>query len=291
MGEVDVVIGFNHSVVQDVYRLGGGTHAEFMRLTERLPSARGGPVLDRAALALERKRFAPGRFLRLIAPSRRVKDELIRHYGIDDQRIDVVWNGIDRARFRALQDPDERSRVRASWGASEDEPLLLFVGQDPERKGFAAAREVARALGVRLVYVGPARIAAENGVLAAGVRADIEACYRAADALIAPSTYDPFGGAVLEAIACGLPAVATDRIGSTERFMGTALEELFVQDPGDHSALLAATRRALDRGERERFRAAAASRLDGADASAWGDQMEAILRRAARERASGEARQ
>jgi UDP-glucose:(heptosyl)LPS alpha-1,3-glucosyltransferase len=248
-------------------------------------------VLDRAALALERKRLSEGRFLRLVAPSRRVKDELIRHYQVDPERVDVVWNGIDRERFRPLDDPSERSRIRASWGASETERLLLFVGQDPERKGFAAALAVARELGVRLVYVGAAEVEAHGeGVVAAGVRADIESCYRAADALIAPSYYDPFGGAVLEAIACGLPAVATDRIGSTERFVGTALEELFIKDPDDHRALLAAARRALERGERERFRAAAASALAGAELSAWGDQMEAILRRAAEERAARETR-
>jgi UDP-glucose:(heptosyl)LPS alpha-1,3-glucosyltransferase len=281
---IDVAIGFNHTLVQDVYRLGGGTHAEFLAATEGEPGARGGPLLDRAAAMLERARFRPDRFKLLVAPSERVKGELIRHYAIDPARIRVLPNGIDLDRFRpatpTAADRDERARIRAEWGASMEEPLLLFVGQDPQRKGFATAVEVAHALGHRMVVVGkaPRPTSIPSGVIWDRERSDIEACYRSSDLLIAPSRYDPFGGAILEATCSGLLAVATDRIGSTETFIGTPLEALRIADPKDSAAMVRAAKLALDPARRPALLAAAEQVRARSGRAAWGERMELILR-------------
>lgn len=279
----DVAIGFNHSVDQDVYRLGGGTAAELMALTKDAPEARGGAVLDRVNLALERARFGDGRFKLLVSPSHRVKEELIRHYAIDPARIEVVWNGLDLARFTPDAPPGEREEIRRGWGVSLDQPVLLFAGQDLARKGFAIASEVAARIGVPLVYVGKARRPAGVGphVIWDGERRDMERVYRAADALLAPSLYDPFGGVVLEALASGLPAVATDRIGATERMLGTPLEALLVADPKDVETLIERTRLALDPAHSTDLRVAARAATRSATQDAWGRTMEDLLERVA----------
>lgn len=279
---VDVVIGFNHSIVQDVYRLGGGTMAELLALTGRTGAGRGGPVVDRVALWLERARLRRDRYKLLVAPSLRVKEELERHYRVDPDTVEVVWNGIDLDRFRPERGEGEREGVRARWGVGPAEPVLLFVGQDPERKGFDIAVRVAACVGARLVYVGKAKRPRDlaGHVVWDGERADVERCYRSAEALIAPSRYDPFGGVVLEALACGLPAVAVNRIGATERARGTILESLFVSDPEDVVGLAERARIALDPASRGALQEAARQIAAGASLSAWGARMEAVLERA-----------
>ncbi|MFO0724280.1 MAG: glycosyltransferase family 4 protein [Myxococcota bacterium] len=285
--ETDVVIGFGHSVIQDVYRLGGGTHAEFMELSRRRRGIRGGKILDRLALRLEAERLRPSRSPLLIAPSARVEDELVRHYQVDRARVRVIPNGIDLGRFQPTIPEGEREAVRQRWGVGPDAKVALFVGQDPERKGLIEAAEVARRLKLRLVWVGrdalPPKLAVEP--IVEGPRADLESCYRAADLLLAPSWYDPFGGAVLEALACGLLPVATRRIGATERMLGTPLESLLVEEPDDLQALSAAAERALDPQFRPDFQAIARSVTLDASRERWGEAMERVLIEAAEARA------
>lgn len=282
---VDVVIGFGHSVVHDVYRLGGGTHAEFVRLAAGDRAAAGGLVLDRAALALEAVRFRPAVSPLLVAPSLRVGDELVRHYAVDRARIRTVWNGIDLERFSPRPpQADERAATRARWGLDPAAPVALFVGQDPARKGFEHAVHAAREVGVPLVYVGraPRPAALPPGVVWDGERRDVEACYRAADVLFAPSRYDPFGGAVLEALAAGCLPVATRRIGATERTLGTPLDALLVDEPDDVDGLVRGARLALDPARRPALLAEAYRVTREAGRDAWGDAMEAVLEEGAR---------
>jgi UDP-glucose:(heptosyl)LPS alpha-1,3-glucosyltransferase len=281
-----VVIGFGQSLIHDVYRLGGGTHAEFMELSKEMPEARGGPILDRLALELEKIRFRPECSPFLVSPSLRVKEELERHHSVDPRRIFVIPNGIDLERFRPEAGSGERARVRARWGVNLDASVLLFVGQDPERKGFDRALEVARRLDLPLVYVGraPRPRSLPPNVIWDGERTDVETCYRSADLLIAPSRYDPFGGAVLEALACGLPPIATSRIGATERMRGREIARLLVDSPDEVERMVEAARFALDPDRRAVLRIEAHACTSDASRSEWGEKMEAVLIRAAEAR-------
>jgi UDP-glucose:(heptosyl)LPS alpha-1,3-glucosyltransferase len=284
-GAIDVAIGFNHTTEQDVYRLGGGTHAELLSLAEKTPRLRAGPIVDRAALLLERARLEPGRYRHLVAPSARVKEELQRHYAIEPDRIEVIWNGVDLARFSpSAARPEERKSLRNVWGVGERETAALFVGQDLFRKGFDLASEAARRIGARLVYVGKADRPRDldRSIVWSGETREIEKAYRAADVLLAPSRYDPFGGVVLEALASGLPAVASRRIGATERAYGTPLEALFVEDPEDVDALANRLAIAVDPARRAEFEEAASRVTREATLEAWGGEMERVLLRCSR---------
>ncbi len=244
-GAIDVVLGFNHSIEQDVYRLGAGTHAAYLQRAGQTSST---PWLDRAALAMEQARFRPEHFLRLIAPSAQVKQELMRHYPVPAERIDVVPNGVDLARF--VPRPEQRAALRAELGLQAQGRVAVFVGQELQRKGFDAAVLACGRAGVPLLYVGQARRPQDlpPHVRWLGERADVPRVLCAADVLLLPSHYDPFGGVVLEAYACGLPAVATRRVGATELALGTPLEALLIEDPHEGSAIDAALARALKGG-------------------------------------------
>ncbi len=245
--EIDVAVGFSQTIVQDVFRLGGGTHAAYLHATERHRAARGGRVLDRVALAFERQRLLVQNTPRLIAPCRRVKEELEQHYRIDPSRVRVIVNGTDLTRFSPHGQPGERAEVRRRWGVAESAMVALFVGHNPYLKGLDLALAASARLGLTLVYAGRAKQPTHPPphLIWDGERSDMERLYRAADLLIAPARFDTFGGVVLEAYASGLPAVAADLIGATDLARGTELEALLVRDPEDAVALDDAIRSAI----------------------------------------------
>ena len=65
--------------------------------------------------ALEERLFADSGLRRVIANSRQVKEEIIRHYRRYPQRLAVIYNGLDRRRFRPRKSPGERP-CGPGWG-------------------------------------------------------------------------------------------------------------------------------------------------------------------------------
>ncbi len=159
--------------------------------------------------------------------------ELVRAYGADANRVEVVAPGVDPAMFRPIDKAEARSKIRASAG-----PLLLFVGRLERLKGVDIAIRAVAELhvrgrqGVRLLVLGEdSRDADESEkerlkavASAAGVRDSIEFVgsvahhelpyfYSAADVCVMPSYSESFGLVGLEAQACGCPVVASDVSG------------------------------------------------------------------------------
>ncbi len=234
-----VVLGFNHSLHQDVFRLGGGTHAEFLRRRQS-EGLSGDRVLNRAALWMEQRRFSAPGLRRLIAPSIRVHDEVVEHYGLPPDRVAVIYNGVDLNRFSAAAPAEERAAIRAEWGVGLEDRVAIFAGQDLARKGFSVACEAAGRAGCHLVYIGKAKRPSglPQHVIWAGEQSDVPAHFRSAGALLLPTVYEPFGNVLLEAYACGLPVVSTRFAGATELARGGPLEGLVVDSPRDVEALV-----------------------------------------------------
>ena len=147
----------------------------------------------------------------------------------------LVRNGVDRARYRPPRDACERAAARASLGIGGRLAVLAVGGIEP-RKGsllllesFAMLRRELPERDPLLVVAGGAtlfdhrdeleRFAARRAELGLGdsaVRvlgpvedAELESLYRAADVFAFPSVKEGFGLVVLEALACGLPVVAS----------------------------------------------------------------------------------
>ena len=187
---------------------------------------------------------------RVIAVSERTKQDLVERYGVADDTVSVVSNGVDDG-FT----PDGPAR--------DGPPYLLFVGALHARKDPLGAIEALSLADsdLRLVLVGPdkgaatearrlvARLGLDHRVEFAGhvEKPALAALYRGAKALVFPSRYEGFGLPVLEAMASGTPVVATSA-GAIPEVAGDAA---VLVEPGDAVALAGGIERAL--ADRERL--------------------------------------
>jgi len=151
--------------------------------------------------------------------------------------------------------PAERIReLRASLGAGDGDYLIGGVGRLARRKGFdllIRAFERAEVPGARLVIVGEGRERWRLGrlaggrVLFTGFRRDVKDLYQALDLFVCPSSYEPFGRVIAEALDGGTPVIATDAQGPHDLAQRYPVE-LVPRD--DVDALAAALRGAAARG-------------------------------------------
>ncbi len=122
-------------------------------------------------------------------------------------------------------DMDAVRSLRASLGVGDDDYLIGAVGRLAGRKGFdllIRAFEQARLPGARLAIVGDGshrrrleRLAGE-GVTLTGFRRDVKDLYQAFDLFVCPSSYEPFGRVIIEALDGGTPVIATDAQGPAD---------------------------------------------------------------------------
>lgn len=193
-----------------------------------------------------------------------VSDSLRRHaidLGIPGDKIRVVGNGVDSAKFH----PVERREARARLGIADDAQVLISVGGLVERKGFHRVIECLPELKLRfpgLVYLivggagaeGDMRAELEQQVAALGLQdtvrflgivpaASLKWPLSAADVFVLSTRNEGWANVFLEAMACGVPVIATDVGGNAEV---VCRDELGMIVPfGDRAALSSALTAAL----------------------------------------------
>ncbi len=269
-----VVFSLERTLSPQVYRAGDGCHREWLKLRTPFlsPAARafqGLSLFHRVMLALEERLFADSGLRRVIANSRQVKEEIIRHYRLDPQRLAVIYNGLDRRRFRPLEEP-RRAALRAGLGAPAG-PIVLFAGSGFGRKGLTYLLEAFGGLRHKeavLWVVGkgePAsyqrqarRLGAAASLKFWGPQADLAPFYQAATVLALPTIYDPCSNVVLEALGSGLPVVTTAANGASEFLRPNGHGEVLGR-ADDVPGLTRALEEYLSRGEDPEVRRAAAA--------------------------------
>ncbi len=175
-------------------------------------------------------------------------------------RVHVARNGVDLDRFR----PGDAGAARAALGLPATGRLVLGVGRLVASKGFVVAATAVRTLGdARLVLVGDgperAAIAATDPrtvFLGARAPADVAVAMQAADVLVLPSEREGWPNVVTEALAAGLPVVAS-RVGGIPEIVGASPPPWLgaLCAPRDAASLAAALRGVLaSPADRERVR-------------------------------------
>ena len=177
----------------------------------------------------EKRRKMVSRLDAVIAISHAIVEEL-RGYGIADDKIVRIPNGVDTSRFGPA-DPSAKSDLRRQLDLP-DRPMVLFVGSIfPRKRPHLIVEAFSRiAADGQLVLVGPVQdeayhrrilaTIAEHGlterVTVRDYTPSIEDYYRAADVYCLPSRAEGMPNSVLEAMASGLPAVCTAISGTTD---------------------------------------------------------------------------
>lgn len=176
-------------------------------------------------------RFAVRRARAVLA----VSDDLARWAREAGARaVEVAPMGVDAERFRPPT-AGERRTARAALGIADGARVAVFVGDDTPAKGRADVTAAVARLG-----------AGWRALVVAGVpHADVPRYLHAADVFCLPSRAEGAPVAVMEALACGLPVVAT-RVGAIPALVGAAGADLLVE-PGDVEAIAGALARAAGR--------------------------------------------
>ena len=192
---------------------------------------------------------------RVIAVSAQMREDILRHFTVDPSRVVVIHNGIDPERFRRVPQRDALARrgVRP--------PYVLFVGRITDQKGIFHLLEAVPKLppDVQVVLCASApdtpeiearlrRAVAEHPNVRwidemVPVEEVIE-LYSHAAVFVCPSVYEPFGLINLEAMACGVPVVAS-AVGGILEVVEDGRTGLLVP-PARPDELADAIRRVLD---------------------------------------------
>ncbi|HYS18426.1 MAG TPA: glycogen synthase [Candidatus Binatia bacterium] len=192
---------------------------------------------------------------RVIAVSRRMREDILEHFKVDPDRVVVIHNGIDPDQFRRTEARD----VLARRGVRE--PYVLFVGRITDQKGIfhllEAAPKLPREVQVVLCASAPdtpeiearlKRAVAEHpNVRWIGEMIPVDEVvqlYSHAAVFVCPSVYEPFGLINLEAMACETPVVAS-AVGGILEVVEDGKTGLLVE-PGRPDALAAAIRGLLE---------------------------------------------
>lgn len=177
----------------------------------------------------------------VIANSFRTKDQLVNIYGIDPNKIEVIYNGINLNKFTGPINKDIKK---------PGEKVVLFVGRLTIQKGVwhllqAAKQVLQKDKKVKFIIVGSGpdmpylidtaiKLGIEKNVIFTGKISEEEllAAYRMCDVFVMPSVNEPFGIVALEALAAGKPLILSKTSG-----VGEVLDHCFKVDYWDTNLL------------------------------------------------------
>ncbi|MCK4307756.1 glycosyltransferase family 4 protein [candidate division WOR-3 bacterium] len=180
---------------------------------------------------------------RIIALSEKIKNELTNIIGIDEKRIEVLYNGVDIEEFNTTK---KRKSLRKSLGIEDDDFVILFLGDlRTKRKGTQYLVEAFKKInlpGIKLLLVGGSSGThfekvietqnMQNSVFTLGFVKDTVSLYTSADVFVFPTLYEACSLTVFEAMASGLPVITSRQAGSSE-IIEDKKDGLILKNPRD----------------------------------------------------------
>lgn len=162
----------------------------------------------------------------VIAVSKETKEDVLKHFDVDENKIEVVYNGINLDQYKKV----ENTSVLDTYGIDKNKPFVLFVGRITRQKGIIhlvnAIKHIDKDTQIVLCAGAPdtKEIAKEMEDAVAEAKkdrdnifwldkmldkSDVIQLYSHADVFCCPSIYEPFGIINIEAMACETAVVAS----------------------------------------------------------------------------------
>jgi glycosyltransferase involved in cell wall biosynthesis len=187
----------------------------------------------------------------VIVPSSGSRD-LMLSLGLPSERVTITPYSVDNDWWIQQSSRVDRGATRAAWGASPNNSVILFCAKlQPWKRPVDLLRAFAKAdiPNTLLLFAGegPLRPQLESEATALGVasrvrflgfvnQSQLPAVYASADLMVLPSEYEPFAVVVNEAMCCGCPVVASNRVGAALDLVSPVSPQ-FVFPCGDIDAL------------------------------------------------------
>lgn len=186
----------------------------------------------------------------LVTGTRAVARFYASEFELSEQRIVVLPNEVELARFEGCASSRPETRVRL--GLPPEAPVVLFLHRLAERKGAHLLPEIAACVLQKVPHcrflvagAGPCEASLRRQIADAGLASaftflgwvpnrDVPPLYGASDVYLMPSLEEGFPRAMLEAMAAGVPCVASD-VGGVREILPQSMQR-FVVPPGDAGA-------------------------------------------------------
>lgn len=251
------------------------THLIYSQIYGRLAAAAAGAkcVISSEQNVYRLKALAPFRWMerrlsgltdRTVACSNGVREHLVRKVGINPLKVVVVPNAVDTKVFFPIRKQSplfaKVKSVRRELGIGAGDVVIGSVGHMSRQKGqkfLVAAIPLVhlRYPRAKFVFVGKGKLrksleeqarglGVEEAVRFAGIRNDVPVVLNCFDVFVLPSLWEGFGTAIIEALACGVPVVATE-VGGIPEIIEHGADGLLVP-PGRARPLAESIIRLLD---------------------------------------------
>ena len=291
-----IILGFGNTLELDVFQSHGGVQKIWM---EREIASYDNPgerrykaMLLRASLNQRIQQWIGehpirrSRFKRIVAISDMVKTHMMEYYGLDETRFDIVYNGVDTARFRPGTAQDRGGTMKILFSAGNFRlkglsPLLRAMGSIDGARD--TMRLVVMGRGKRERYLPLVKtLGLGDSVTFLGESSSPERAYADAHILAHPTFYDACSLTTMEAMSAGLPVITTRWNGASA--LVSANEGFVIDEPRNIAALAAAIQALRDTAVRKEMGRRSRQKLETYTIGQNASMMENIFREVCHER-------
>ena len=237
----DLIQSHERTPFCDIFRAGDGLHQVWLQ--ERLKHANFWQKLSIKLnpthwfrLAMEKKLFNSPRLKAVICISQMVKNEILLAYPHISEKLHVIYTAVDCQQFSPKLRKMYRAKICQELNISQNATIFSLIGSGYERKGVKTAMLALAKIYKKnnehgqlshLIIVGKDKHLHKYQQIAKNLNisqqvhfiggvSDAKPYYAVADIFVLPTLYDPLSNAVLEALACGLPVLTSEKCGAGE---------------------------------------------------------------------------
>ncbi len=247
----DLVIGHGDILHQHVLFLHNCVHLAH-ELIEKKPLP-----TDHEVGRIHQEILKEGSYKLLICNSQMMKDDLVKRFGVNPAKAEVIYPEVNLAKFKVEDVHKVRTEFRTKFGFVENDFVIgLVTSGNFKKRNLGLLIESFKTLQkdhpqAKLFVAGGnidekyKTMAPKEGVVFAPPIIDVKNYYYLLDTFVLPAHIEEFGRSVLEAMYCGVPVIAGQHVGASEIFEDSARE--FILKNLDQPELVGMLKRLMDK--------------------------------------------